>query len=141
MINEYKITELYIGMKESFQFDVTEQKMKSFLEMTGDINPLHIDEEYAKVRGHSGRVVYGMLTASLISTLGGVFLPGKFCLIEGIDVKFVRPVFVGDHLIITGEVIKIEVGLRYLEVKVTIVNQNGKKVLRGVMKAGVQDEG
>ena len=70
-MNEYKITDLYIGQKESFQYDVTEEKMKSFLELTGDVNPLHTDDEYAKGKGHSGRVVYGMLTASLISTLGG----------------------------------------------------------------------
>lgn len=140
-MNEYKIRDLYIGQKESFQYDVTEEKMKSFLELTGDVNPLHTDDEYAKSKGHSGRVVYGMLTSSLISTLGGVFLPGKFCLIQGVDVKFAKPVFIGDHLTVTGEVIKVEVDLCYMEVKVTIVNQNGQKVLRGVMKAGVQDEG
>ena len=70
-----------------------------------------------------------------------MFLPGKFCLIQGVDVKFAKPVFIGDHLTVTGEVIKVEADLRYMEVKVTIVNQNGEKVLRGVMKAGVQDEG
>ena len=140
-MNEYKITDLYLGQTESFEYDVTEEKMKSFLEVTGDTNPLHTDEAFAKNQGSSGRVVYGMLTASLISKMGGVLLPGKFCLIYGVDVKFAKPVFIGDELIVTGEVTKIEVGLRYVEVKITIVNQDGQKVLRGVMKAGVQDEG
>lgn len=140
-MNDYKITDLYIGQKESFQYDVTEEKMRCFLKLTADINPLHTDDEYAKSKGYSGRVVYGMLTASLISTLGGVFLPGKFCLIQGVDVKFAKPVFVGNRLTVTGEVVKVEVDLHYMEVKVTIVNQDGQKILRGIMKAGVQDEG
>ena len=139
-MNEYKITDLTVGHKEQFTFSVTEEKMKSFRDLSGDLNPLHNDEEYAKRMGYPGRVAYGMLTASLISTLGGMYLPGKYCLIQGVDVRFSKPVFIGDTLTVTGEVTRIEEALRYLEIKVTITNQNQKKVLRGTLKAGVQDE-
>ncbi len=139
-MNCYKIDDIYVGQKEQFEYHVTEDKMKAFLDLTADVNPLHVDEEYAKAQGYPGRVVYGMLTASLISKLGGVLLPGKYCLIQSVEVKFVKPVFIGDVLIVTGEVAKVETALNYMEVKVTISNQIQQKVLRGLMKAGVLDE-
>ena len=90
--------------------------------------------------GFSGRVVYGMLTASLISTLGGCYIPGKYCLIQGVEIKFSKPVYIGDTLKIIGEVQKVEFDLNYVEIKVSILNQEGKKVLKGVLKAGVINE-
>ena len=140
-MNEYKITDLVVGQEEQFVYSVTEEKMTAFCALTGDINPLHMDEGYAKSQGYPGRVVFGMLTASLISKLGGVLLPGKYCLIQEVDVKFTRPVFVGDELTITGKVTRVDVNLHFMEVKVTVVNQNQQKVLRGLMKAGVLNEG
>lgn len=80
-----------------------------------------------------------MLTASLISTLGGCYLPGKYCLIQGVEIRFAKPVFIGDTLEVIGEVSKVDKDLRYLEIKLTIKNQRGEKVLRGILKAGVMD--
>ena len=140
-MKEYKIIDLCVGMKESFECIITSEMMKKFLEITGDINPLHIDADFARKKGFTDRVVYGMLTVSLLSTLGGCYLPGKFCLIQGVESKFVHPVFIGDTLTVTGEVIKVEVSLKYIEVKVVVRNQRGEKVLRGILKAGVMDEG
>lgn len=70
-MNAYKLSDIFIGMKESFSRVVTAEMMDQFLEISGDENPLHNDETYAREKGFPGRVVYGMLTASLISTLGG----------------------------------------------------------------------
>lgn len=139
-MNEYKISDISVGMKESFSCKITDEMMQKFYDITGDENPLHTDSEYARSRGFSERVVYGMLTTSLISTLGGCYIPGKFCLIQGVEVKFSKPVFIGDELTILGEVRYVDTDLRYLEVKVTIVNQKNEKVLRGLLKAGVMDE-
>jgi len=136
-MNEYKISDISIGMKEAFSVTITEQMMQEFLDITSDVNPLHVNEQYAKENGFDNRVVYGMLTASMISTLGGCYLPGKYCLIQGVDIRFAKPVFVGDILEVLGEVSKVDFDLRYLEIKVTIKNQKGEKVLRGILKAGV----
>lgn len=70
-MNEYRITDLNVGMKEQFSYTVTSDKLDMFKELTGDINPLHTDEAFAIKHGFSGRVAYGMLTAALISSLGG----------------------------------------------------------------------
>lgn len=139
-MKEYKIRDLTVGMQESFSVIITSDMMQKFLSITGDENPLHVNGKFAKSKGFENRVVYGMLTASLISTLGGMYLPGKFCLIRGVDVKFVKPVYVGDKLEITGEVSRVEAELKCLEVKVTIKNQRNEKGLRGILKAGVVDE-
>ena len=139
-MNEYRITDISAGHQESFSVTVTEDMMAKFRAITGDINPLHVSDDFAKEKGFPQRVAYGMLTASLISTLGGVDLPGKYCLIQGVEVRFARPVFIGDVLEVTGEAVKVDRDLRYLEVKVPIRNQRNEKVLRGLLKAGVMDE-
>jgi len=139
-MNEYRISDITVGLKESFTRTVTAEMMQKFLDITGDENPLHVDENFAGTRGFSGRVVYGMLTASLISTLGGCYIPGKYCLIQGVEIKFAKPVFIGDELTVLGEVSRVDLDLKYLEIKVTIRNQKNEKVLRGLLKAGVIDE-
>ena len=139
-MNAYKISDISVGMKESFTCTVTAEMMRKFLDITADENPLHTDESFAKTKGFPSRVVYGMLTASFISTLGGVYIPGKFCLIQGIEIKFAKPVFIGDELTVLGEVSRVDLDLKYTEIKVTIKNQKKEKVLRGLLKAGVIDE-
>lgn len=138
-MNEYRISDISLGMNESFSVTITEDMMQKFFEITSDENPLHVDEEFARSRGFNNKVVYGMLTASMISTLGGCYLPGKYCLIQGVEIKFAKPVFVGDTLEIYGEITKVDPDLKYLEIKITVKNQRNEKVLRGSLKAGVMD--
>lgn len=110
--------------------------MDKFRDISGDVNPLHNDTEFAKARGYEDRVVYGMLIASQISTLGGVYLPGKYCLIHGVEIDFARPVYIGDKLTISGTVKEIHESVRRLTIKFVIRNQTGKTVSKGILKAG-----
>ena len=111
--------------------------MDAFLNLTGDCSPIHVDEEYAKGRGYPGRVVYGMLGASFFSTLAGVYLPGEHCLLHGVECKFARPVFVGDTLTVSGTVTHVSEAVGEAEIKAVITNQDGKKVTRGIIRAGL----
>ena len=122
-MNEYTITEISPGMEETFDCVITSNMVDAFCDLTGDINPLHKSEEFAKSKGFNGRVSYGMLTAALISKLAGCLLPGKNCLIQGLDLKFVKPVYIGDELHVSGKVSKVDKDLKYLEIKVVIRNQ------------------
>jgi Acyl dehydratase len=140
-MNVYKYDDLFVGMTEIFISQVTEEMMKAFLSITGDINPFHNDATYAKKVGYENRVVYGMLTASLLSTLAGVYLPGKYSLIQLVEIKFVKPVFVGDVLSIKGTVNELNDTVKQITLNVTITNQKQEKVLRGKMKIGVLNEG
>ena len=132
-MNNYKFDELTVGMTESFKVTITEAMLEAFKGITGDVNPLHNDEEFAKSKGHPGRVAYGMLTASFLSTLAGVYIPGERSLIQQVETKFAKPVYIGDELTVTGEITELVESVQRLELKVTITNQDGKKVLRGTM--------
>lgn len=76
-MNEFRFEDLSVGMVESFSREITEDMMREFLSITGDTNPLHLDSVYAREEGYAGKLVYGMLTASLISTWGGGIPPGE----------------------------------------------------------------
>lgn len=136
-MNQYRLEDIYIGMRESFQVTVSAGMLEKFRQVTGDVNPLHTDTEFAKQKGYEKTVAYGMLTASFLSTLAGVYLPGERSLIHSVESKFVKPVFEGDTLTVTGEVTEINELFSTFTMKTTIVNQNGEKVLRGKMQIGV----
>lgn len=135
-MNEYKFEDLKIGQEEYFTVTVTEEMMRSFLDLSGDTNPLHNDEEFAQSQGYQNKVVYGLLTTSFISRLVGVYLPGRYCLLQGIDVKYSRPVYVGDILIVKGVVDELHESVQRAVIKVFVQNQDEKKVVKGKVEVG-----
>ena len=136
-MNHYTLSELAVGQSESFTVTVTQEMMEDFYRLTGDDRPIHRSEEYAAGRGYPGRVVYGMLGASFFSTLAGVYLPGEHCLLHGVEAKFARPVFIGDTLTVKGTVTEVNDTFKEITVKAEIFNQEGKKVTRGLYRAGL----
>ncbi len=138
-MNTYCYADIETGQKESFSVRVTEETMDSFKAITGDINPLHNDSDHARNRGYEDRVVYGMLTASYLSTLAGVYLPGEKSLIQSVEIRFSKPVYIGDILDIEGEVTEKNDTFKVIILKVSIKNQQGKKVLKGSMQIGVAE--
>ena len=136
-MNHYRLADLTPGVTESFTVTITEEMMAQFYAITGDNSPIHMDADYAAGRGYPGRVVYGMLGASFLSTLAGVYLPGEHCLLHGVDLKFAKPIFIGDTLTVTGVVDEVNDTFREITIKASIVNQDGKKVTHAVIRAGV----
>ena len=136
-MNHYTLAEMTPGLTEEFTVTVTPEMMDAFRAITGDVSPIHIDADYARGRGFPGRVVYGMLGASFFSTLAGVYLPGEHCLLHGVECKFAKPIFIGDTLTVKGTVVGVsEIGSE-AEIKAVITNQDGKRVTRGIIKAGL----
>ncbi len=138
-MNTYRYADIKIGHAEQFSVEITGDMMASFLSITQDTNPLHNDEEFAIAQNFPQRVVYGMLTASLFSTLAGVYLPGRYSLIQRVEADFPNPVFVGDVLTVSGVVKDKSDAFNTLELRTTITNQDGKKVCRGKMRIGVTE--
>ena len=136
-MNHYTLEQLQPGMTEEFTVTVTEEMMARFCSITGDVSPIHMDADYAAGRGYPGRVVYGMLGASFFSTLAGVYLPGEHCLLHSVEAKFVKPVFIGDTLTVRGEVSEVNPVFGEITIRASLINQEGKKVTRGLIKAGV----
>lgn len=139
-MQDYLLRDIKVGLKHSFEAEITESHMEKFLDISGDINPMHMDVEYAKSKGMKDRVVYGMLTAAFYSTLVGVYLPGKYALMHSVDVDFTKPVFIGDKLVIEGVVSSVNEMFHQIEVRATIWNQNSVKISRAKIKIGLQNE-
>ena len=139
-MNHYTYEDLTTGQKEAFEISITEKMLDSFREITQDINPLHADGDYAKAEGYEGRVAYGMLTASFMSTLAGVYLPGERSLIKEIKVKFARPVYPGEIITVEGEVTEKNDTFNMIVLKVTMKNKAGEKVLRGSMDIMIRQD-
>lgn len=138
-MNAYRVGDLQAGVKASFETAITAQMLDQFAQLSGDTNPLHADAEFARARGHPGRVAFGMLTASFYSTLAGVHLPGRHALLQGVDASFVAPVFAGDRLTVSGEVAVVHEALGQIEIRAHITNQHGKKVSRAKIRVGFSD--
>ena len=136
-MNTFTYDQLTVGQTESFQTVVTADMLDKFMEISGDISPLHCDENFARQQGYPGRVVYGMLTASFYSKLAGVYLPGKYCLLQEITTKFRSPVFIGDLLTITGTISEKNDTCKRITIKAEIVNEKGKKVSKAIIQIGV----
>ena len=137
LVNTFTYDQIEIGHKESFKVKVTQADMDMFREITGDVNPLHKDPEYAGALGHPGCVVFGMLTASYLSTLAGVYLPGQHSLIHSVKTKFSGAVYVDDELTIEGTVTEKNDTFELIIIKAVIKNQEGKKVCKAEMQVGV----
>lgn len=136
-MNEFLYKELYIGQKETFNVEITEELENNFRKITGDVNPLHQDDTFAEEVGQGrfkSHVSFGMLTASFYSTLAGVYLPGKYSLIHSLDIKFQKPVYAGDKLTVIGEIIDKQDELKLIQVKAVIKNQNAQSVSKADMK-------
>lgn len=140
-MKEYTLDTLNIGTEESFSVTLTEDMRQAFLDITKDVNPMHTDATYAKQYGYGGGyIVHGMLTSSFLSTLVGVYLPGRRCLFQECSVQFTNPVYVGDTLSISGRVTEIDTRFRRVFIKAQIVNQRGEKVLRGKLIVGIFED-
>ncbi len=91
----YALEELVVGMTASYFHSLTEADVIEFADLTGDHNPLHLDEEFAKRTRFKGRIVHGMLTASFLSTVVAI-MPGPGTIYLSQSLAFHAPVRIGD---------------------------------------------
>jgi 3-hydroxybutyryl-CoA dehydratase len=136
-VREYLWEDLRIGLHQEFTVSITEQMLGHFRDDSGDVNPLHVDAAFARQRGFSDRVVHGMLTASFYSTLVGVYLPGRFALLHGIDISFKHPVFVGQCVRVCGEIRHLSEAYRQVDIRGTMTNDSGVTVSTAKVRVGL----
>jgi len=105
----YFIEDLAIGMSASFQKTVTEADIVLFAGVSGDTNPVHINEEYAKTTFFKGRIAHGMLGAAYISTVLGTRMPGPGVIYISQNLRFRGPIRAGDT--VTARVVVAEIVL------------------------------
>ena len=110
---------------------ITEADIQAFAEVTGDHNPIHLDDEFAKSTRFGRRIAHGMLTASLISSVLANKLPGEGSVYLGQSLQFVAPVFPGDEVTALVTVKQIRDDKPILKLETICVNQHGETVIRG----------
>lgn len=127
----YSINEIYIGMKKSVSKTISEADVYNYAGIIGDINPVHVNAEYAKNTRFGERIAHGMLTASFFSTIVGMLLPGADAIYLGQTCRFLLPVKFGDTITATGEVISIRPEKKIVVMRTTVTNQRGESVVEG----------
>lgn len=127
---ELTFEDIAVGDSASFTKVWTREDVLMFASLSGDMNPLHVDENYALATQFGKPIIHGMLVASSFSSLVGMYLPGKYCLYVKQDVSFKKPVYTGDTLIIEGRVVAKIQSTKMLEIKMKITRV-GEVVVEG----------
>jgi 3-hydroxybutyryl-CoA dehydratase len=122
--------DLKVGQSATMEKTVTEDDIQAFGRATGDMNPVHFDEEYAKKTLFKGRVAHGVLSIGFISAVLGMKLPGEGTIFVSATVEFKAPVRIGDTVVTTGTV--KEIGERRRVVMDCLCTVNGTPVVTGV---------
>ena len=125
------INEIEVGDSATFAKTVSETDVYLFAGVSGDLNPAHINEQYAQGTFFKTRIVHGMLSAGFISAVLAMKLPGPGTIYLRQELNFLAPVRIGDTITARVEVIEKVVEKNKLRVRTTCANQDGTVVLDG----------
>lgn len=121
-----------MGDEASVSKTISETDVYSFAGICGDFNPIHVNKEIAKESRFGDRICHGMLVASFISTVIGMYMPGEGAIYLEQNIRFVAPVYIGDTITATVKVNDVKDNVVVLETNVK--NQSGKSVINGMAK-------
>jgi 3-hydroxybutyryl-CoA dehydratase len=120
-----------IGDKAEFSKTLSESDIYLFAGITGDLNAIHVNEEYAKTTIFKGRIAHGLLTSSFICTALGTKLPGEGTIHISQELKFTKPVYIGDTITVRLEILEF-INEKRWKILSQVFNQNGAIVVDGI---------
>ena len=123
--------QLQVGDTATFQRTLTERDLVLFATVSGDLNPVHLDEDYARSSAFGERIGHGMWTGSLISAALAMVMPGPGGVYRGQELKFLHPVKLGDTLTVELEVLEKAGRANRAVISTNVVNQRGEYVAKG----------
>lgn len=126
----FSIDDIQIDMRASYTQTITDADVEAFAGISGDHNPVHLSEEYAKNSRFKDRIAHGLLTASFFSAIFGTKLPGEGCVYVGQDLQFKRPVYLGDTVVATVTVTAVDLSKKRVTFK-TVCTVDNKAVTTG----------
>ena len=130
-IENVPFAELRIGQHARLTRHVTQDTIEDFARSTGDVNPAHLDEEYARGTRFGGVIAHGMWSGALISAVLGTLLPGPGTIYLEQSLRYRRPVRPGDTLTAMVTVAALDAERQRVELECEVVNQHGDAVVRG----------
>ena len=119
------------GDSASYSKTITEQDVLLFSSVSGDTNPLHLDEEYARKSRFGKRIAHGILVSGLISTVIGNKLPGPGAIYAGQSLRFLKPVYMGDTVTATATILSYNQERGRMTLETICRNQDGNAVVSG----------
>lgn len=132
-----RIDDFEPGQHVTFTKTFTDDDVQRFIAITSDVNPLHVDDAFAAKTQFGRRVLHGMLTASIFSTMVGMLLPGTGAIYRSQTLNFLRPVYVGETVTAHFEVRSVDRAKHRLVIDAWIENEAGERVIEGVCEAGL----
>lgn len=130
--------EIVIGAVYSFKRTITREDMIAFSNLTGDRNPLHVDEEFGRESKFGKNIVHGMLVGSLFSTLVGMYCPGEKCLYVGQTLQFRLPLYFNDSVEVRGTVMEKNDAIKMIKLRTEIL-RGSETVIAGEARVKFQD--
>ena len=130
MSDTARIENLEVGMSASYSQTITDADIKNFAGISGDHNPVHMDEEYAVETRYGKRIAHGLISASFFSALFGTKLPGPGCVYASQHLNFRRPVYIGDTVKATVTITDIDYNKKRIFFD-TFCTVRGKVVIEG----------
>ena len=130
-LTNYTFDEIEIGQTAEYRKRIDERDILLFAAVSGDVNPVHLDAEFAADTDFGERIAHGMLTGALISAALALELPGPGTIYLGQSLRFRRPVKIGDEITVQLEVVDKREDKGFVTLECTAVNQDGKAVVTG----------
>lgn len=124
----------YIGQEITEEKIFLKEEVDAFAEITGDNNPLHIDEEYAKKSRFGKTIVHGILVVGLVSKIIGTQLPGKGSIYMEQSVQFRKPVYIGEKVIVKVKIIDMDMSGKIISLETDVFDSSGNYAVKGKAK-------
>ena len=126
-----RVEELTVGMSAELSRTVTSEDIVRFAEVTGDVNPVHLDDAAARASPFGERIAHGMLSAGYVSAVLGTKLPGAGAIYLSQSLRFTKPVKIGDTITARVEVVEVLAAKKRVRLATVCRNQKGEMVLDG----------
>lgn len=137
MKDNCKLEKLKIGDKVSMKRIASHEIVCQFAEISGDKNPVHLSEEYAKTTIFGSRIAHGMFCLGMVSNLIGTQLPGEGSILVNESVNYRKAVYLNDEIETTVEITKFIYEKNKVIMSINCYNQNGELVLDGITEVKV----
>ena len=139
-LSDLTFEQIEIGLSVEFPVTISESMVDDFAKVSGDFSPIHMDDKYAKSTSFGKRVVHGMLLASFLSQMVGMYLPGKHALYSSQTLEFHNPCFVGNEISVTSKVIDKSQSTKIIKIESKISNEENKLLLYGIGRIVVRND-
>ncbi|MBN19380.1 MAG: enoyl-CoA hydratase [Chloroflexi bacterium] len=138
--SELTFEEIKIGLTKEFDLTITQSLVDDFAKISGDFSPIHMNNEYANSTKFRRKIVHGMLLASLLSRMVGMYLPGKYALYSSQTLEFRNPCFIGDQITVLSTVTDKSESTKIIKIESKISNKQKDILLYGEGKIIVRDD-